>query len=592
MDISIGESSENEDDVLDTNSVEEIDVADQDLLEIEPSSTEQEKEQLESDEAELNAIMSEADTAEVKGVEEIEDPLADALDETWRELAVDSLNTSEAAREEFDVVPDETSDVFLSVTSDAPNDSLGEVNPDFLDDIDLPFEEVNDAEAEIPIEILVRPEAAAMSHGEHETNEESDLQNPAENVDYDISGISPFEIDPTDNQDQTTDLDTPNYDNDVPGDDDTPKRSNSRGIDNTSADANTSVNDLHCAPTDNHEWSDNVVLTTVQEQPESTAVTASDTLIPEEFERLSEPALESSDINRVADNTDAMANDLANDPESPFTKDFEREAEASAARLNEEETEYWSLVDQQDRNDMADTNEEPFDSAETRSSNLPRSELNEDQELPISHPESIEQASTLIDTVDTPFPFVRDVLDAEKSYMESVFGSVDEMTPEELEFVQKTIDSANNAIKELTTIPELKPETWEHLSMDKKTATLNRVEGIMAKHQLRNPEIVKLELMDMNEYGYWDKEKIAVNSEHVRYLMPVEENLDTVVHEGRHVCQDILKGPDGEMPDRFKDMFNQNYKPPSLFGREEYEKQPVERDTFLYAAMIRRGVYG
>ncbi|MDD2521351.1 MAG: hypothetical protein PHW11_00815 [Anaerolineaceae bacterium] len=170
-----------------------------------------------------------------------------------------------------------------------------------------------------------------------------------------------------------------------------------------------------------------------------------------------------------------------------------------------------------------------------------------------------------------------------------------DLSAEEVSFNQSTLDSATEVAENLSQIQELQPQVWESLGIDERFTALQQAENTLANLQGRPALQVESQEMAPNEYGFFDGERLVVNTNHIAVDMPVDENLDTVIHEGRHAYQQFAVENPGTVPEAVRVAWEQNmenYKPQSVYGMEIYQSQPIENDAFNFAGTIRNGVYG
>lgn len=154
------------------------------------------------------------------------------------------------------------------------------------------------------------------------------------------------------------------------------------------------------------------------------------------------------------------------------------------------------------------------------------------------------------------------------------------------------VDEATNRLRE---IDEIKPETWQGLEEPERLDTLQQVETEMAEVQGRPFVEVVAEEMSPGSFGYFDGERIHVSTEDLR-SEDVGENVDTIVHEGRHAYQQYaIDHPgfhhDSAQVQAWNENFD-NYLTAEAYGQEVYQNQPVEADAWSYASQIRQGIYG
>jgi hypothetical protein len=153
--------------------------------------------------------------------------------------------------------------------------------------------------------------------------------------------------------------------------------------------------------------------------------------------------------------------------------------------------------------------------------------------------------------------------------------------------VQQAVDSIGS-------IDNLNPGTWDSLSIDDRLETLQNIEDRMAEIQGRPPvEIYIDDTLGPTTFGGYDpySETISINASHLNSDMPVDEFIDTIVHEGRHAYQDYaIKNPgflaDTEQVNSWAEN-QQNYLGADEYGQEIYANQPIEADAWNYATQIR-----
>lgn len=171
------------------------------------------------------------------------------------------------------------------------------------------------------------------------------------------------------------------------------------------------------------------------------------------------------------------------------------------------------------------------------------------------------------------------------------------VTDQQDDFALETEGQVADGVESLNTMPEIQPDNWENLDIYEREAALQTVEGNMAEIQGRpSVPVIPVDLPP-DQYGGWDGEAITINANHLAGDKPVSENVDTVVHEGRHAFQDYaLSHPEIVSDPAVVDAWRENMEPgnyidPSL-DPEGYVNQPVEADAWGYAAAIQDGVYG
>jgi hypothetical protein len=157
---------------------------------------------------------------------------------------------------------------------------------------------------------------------------------------------------------------------------------------------------------------------------------------------------------------------------------------------------------------------------------------------------------------------------------------------------QQQIDAGAQELGQMET---LRPENWQAASETERLAALQQTEASMAHIQGRPAVDVASEPMSSGTYGYFDGQSMHVNSDWVQ-SNDVAENVDTVVHEGRHAYQQYAVDHPGfhanqAEVDAWRDNFS-NYLSAEDYGQELYQGQPVEADAWAYGTAIRNRLYG
>lgn len=177
--------------------------------------------------------------------------------------------------------------------------------------------------------------------------------------------------------------------------------------------------------------------------------------------------------------------------------------------------------------------------------------------------------------------------------MASVRGVDDTSTAESVP--SDDAQQVKEATNRLMAIDEIKPETWQELEDPERLDTLQQVENEMAGVQGRPSVEVVADEMSRGSFGYFDGASIHVGAEALQDEN-VAENVDTIVHEGRHAYQQYAVDHPGfhsdhEQVQAWDENFD-NYLTAEMYGQEAYQNQPVEADAWNYASQIRQAVYG
>ncbi|NMC59235.1 MAG: hypothetical protein GYA51_07625 [Candidatus Methanofastidiosa archaeon] len=166
------------------------------------------------------------------------------------------------------------------------------------------------------------------------------------------------------------------------------------------------------------------------------------------------------------------------------------------------------------------------------------------------------------------------------------------------DFQLETDAQVCDAITMLSDNKEIKPENWETMDEGERLNTLQGIENQMAEIQGRESlPIIADHDLDQNVCGGYNGSEIHINSDHIAGDQPVEENVDTIIHEGRHAFQDFaVQNPgvvsDNSVVDQWAENLELgNYLSAELYGQAVYENQPIEADANSYASSIIDGLY-
>jgi hypothetical protein len=191
---------------------------------------------------------------------------------------------------------------------------------------------------------------------------------------------------------------------------------------------------------------------------------------------------------------------------------------------------------------------------------------------------------------------VTEIPDSETENLEST-TDIPVLSDQSRNFQLETEGQISDGIEALNQIPEIHSDRWEQLHEEQeRLSALQDVEDRMANIQGRPRVSIESVPMPENMFGGWDGESIKVNRDHLMGEQPVMENVDTIIHEGRHAYQDYaISHPeiisDPGVVETWSDNM-QDYKDIQTYGPEIYQDQPVERDAWSYATAIQQGVYG
>jgi len=148
----------------------------------------------------------------------------------------------------------------------------------------------------------------------------------------------------------------------------------------------------------------------------------------------------------------------------------------------------------------------------------------------------------------------------------------------------------------------LQPEIWDQLNDAQRLQALQTVEQTASAIQKRPAADVTSYTANPGEFGYYapSENQIKIGSYSLQNE-GVQENVDTIIHEGRHAYQHYSINHPGFHPNPEEvEAWKENMKPGNYlsaqeYGQEIYQSQPVEADAWQYgntiASSIYRGVY-
>jgi hypothetical protein len=173
----------------------------------------------------------------------------------------------------------------------------------------------------------------------------------------------------------------------------------------------------------------------------------------------------------------------------------------------------------------------------------------------------------------------------------------EELEPQEEPIAQTDEPEIQEAVEAIGSMDNLNPGTWDSLGAQERLETLQNVENTMAEIQGRPAvEIIADDTLNPSTFGGYNPntETITINAAHLNSDMPVDEYIDTVVHEGRHAYQDhAIKNPGFVNQTDLVNSWAENqsnYLTADQYGQEIYATQPVEADAWDYATRIRNNL--
>lgn len=162
-------------------------------------------------------------------------------------------------------------------------------------------------------------------------------------------------------------------------------------------------------------------------------------------------------------------------------------------------------------------------------------------------------------------------------------------------------EQVHQGIESLRPIEALRPEVWERLTVQERTAALQFVEYQLADREGRPAAQVMVDITaPPNLNGQYDSRTniIHLNQDRVTDSHGVIKSVDTIAHEGRHAYQHFCVAHPGFHPDAVQvQNWAYNFSPGQYrtcqdYGPFLYLHQPVEADAFAFGDAIRNGLYG
>lgn len=160
----------------------------------------------------------------------------------------------------------------------------------------------------------------------------------------------------------------------------------------------------------------------------------------------------------------------------------------------------------------------------------------------------------------------------------------------ETSFLLETQLQVQDAVATIREVEEIDPKIWQQLDSKARVEVLQEVEARMADIQGRPTVPVTSEELAPTIFGGFDGRIIRLNAAHLENDMPVEEFINTIVHEGRHAYQEYATNNPGFVADDnvvSSWMENRkNYLLAEDYGQEIYISQPLEADAWRFANQI------
>ena len=166
------------------------------------------------------------------------------------------------------------------------------------------------------------------------------------------------------------------------------------------------------------------------------------------------------------------------------------------------------------------------------------------------------------------------------------------------DFEMETELQVQDAVESLQQVEGLDLQAWQSLDAAGRLEVLQNIENHMAEIQGRPALEITAAEMDQNTFGGYNGQGIELNAGHIVSDMPVQEFVDTIVHEGRHAYQDYAVRTPGFVTDTALvnswagNMAPGNYLSAEEYGQELYVAQPIEADAWSYAGRITDALYG
>lgn len=171
----------------------------------------------------------------------------------------------------------------------------------------------------------------------------------------------------------------------------------------------------------------------------------------------------------------------------------------------------------------------------------------------------------------------------------------DDINPIYLEAPDDSIQIAES-VEAIRNIEGLDYNTWKCLDVSERADALQTLENRIAAISHRPACHLNVAKIDEGVCGYYDPntKQIFFNDKYLQQdsFAAYKENLDTIVHEGRHAYQDynmterMVHPREGEIDNWMYNEYGLGYLDARDFGFELYRSQPMEADAIAFASDV------
>lgn len=152
------------------------------------------------------------------------------------------------------------------------------------------------------------------------------------------------------------------------------------------------------------------------------------------------------------------------------------------------------------------------------------------------------------------------------------------------------------SVEAIHNIEGLNYDTWKCLDVSERADALQTLENTIATISHRPACNLNVAKLEEGVCGYYDlnSKQIYFNVDYLQQdsFAAYKENLDTIIHEGRHAYQDyniserMVHPREGEIENWMYNEYGLGYLDARDFGFELYRSQPMEADAFAFASDV------
>lgn len=139
-------------------------------------------------------------------------------------------------------------------------------------------------------------------------------------------------------------------------------------------------------------------------------------------------------------------------------------------------------------------------------------------------------------------------------------------------------------------------DSWHSMDVSERAEVLQNLENTISAIAHRPACQLNVSKMGDKVCGYFDPDtkQLFINSDYLAQdsFAAYKENLDTIIHEGRHAYQDynmtsrIVHPREGEVQNWLINEHKLGYLEAQKYGMELYRTQPLEADAFAFASDV------